>query len=112
MIHEFAPEGDKEHDAIEVVREWDDLRPIGKKLNSSKFSCCAINGALRRPLYDSVHECQRGFIAGRHFCRNNISLDTWSRTVAIVCHHRNPICATFVYAAAFASVLRSWILFA
>ena len=66
------------------------------------------NGAAKPALAASANRIQRGFIPGRQLIENVMNLDTHARVFGAA--GRNALLAFFDFAAAFPSVMHSWIM--
>ena len=75
----FPPKGNKEQDAIEVIRLAKETRPISLKNTDNKTIVGVSVRKLERKAGENTHRVQRGFVSGRNFIENVLDLDSAAR---------------------------------
>ena len=127
----FLPKGEQEDDGSSgpgfVERQPGETRPLTMKNTDNKLIAAAVTYATIPTFKDTVNPIQQGFVPGRNFVVNVVQLDLESRVNALRClcsrnvsspadllppHSVANLACTllFDFAAAFPSVLQSWLL--
>jgi len=100
----FIPKKPKAGDEEEVVRDHDDVQTLGCKDCANKTIGGVSARLLRRSVSQSLCGLQRGFVHGRNFCDDVVSLDSAGRICGRSELARVPVLATFDYGTAFPSL--------
>ena len=103
----FIPKGEQHEDAMEIIREPNDVRPLGLRNTDNKIVTGGANYKMRAVLTACACWLQRGFVITRQMIENVIDLDAAGRIFAF----SNPeaILALFDLCAAFPSVAHMWL---
>jgi hypothetical protein len=78
-VNVFIPKGENEDDAVEVIREATETRPLGLKSTDNKIIGAVWNISAKNALSSSACRIQRGFTPGRQMIENVMNLDTHAR---------------------------------
>ena len=90
-------------------RETAEARPVGMKHNKENTIIGAVwNESAKHALAASANRIQQGFIPGRQMIENVMNLDTYAQVFGAA--GRGAPLAFFDFAAAFPSVMHSWIM--
>jgi len=100
----------KSCDNEEVVRKFDELRPVGLKGTDNKSIGGVCNRKLRKPLAKFISATQRGFTYGRVALQNVSDLDFASRLYSIECPQLLPALCAFDFGTAFAALSQRWLM--
>ena len=105
----FLPKGDEAGDAVGLVRDPANTRPLALKNSDNKIIATAVNSRIKSVVSRHSNKIQRGFIQRRNFVTNIVELDTYARITT----NEGTACdlallAFLDFAAAFPSVLQTW----
>ena len=115
----FVPKGDFEDDKFEVVRAFEDTRPLSMKNIDNKNITLANVLALEPSYKQIINKSQNGFVPGRNIVNNPIDIDAAARIYSCkfegaeecmkLLAKNYPIIGAFDFGAAFPSISQQWI---
>ena len=83
-------------------------RPIGLRNTNAKIIGGAVNAVMTSIILMCANRCQQGFIKGRDFCTNILSLDAFALSCSWMPEDLFPCTVLFDIAAAFPSVAHNY----
>ena len=120
----FVPKGDFATDAVAMVRNPMDTRPLSLKNADNKVCAACVSKCIADVVTAGTHESQNGFVRGRQLIQNPVDLDSAARAFALKADDLNQshvekksepseqviaILAFFDFATAFPSVAHAWL---
>jgi len=114
----FRVKSEKDQDAIAVLRDPLETRPLCMKNIFNKVIMAANCNAINSEYTQIAHDAQNGFTGGRNFLKNIVANDSAGRMYSCAYEGSKkpflvpstiPISAAFDFLAAFPSVIHDWI---